>query len=117
MANQNQKREYWFHHIKQWQESGISRSDYLKKHDLSASSFGYFLKRYTSKPEEVPAKASQPSLMPIDVIPEPAQFSAPEQQPINDAFIVTTPNGYRIELPSGFDLQSLQQIIRMVQPA
>ena len=36
MANLNQKREFWLQHIDTWQQSGLSRSDYIKTHELSA---------------------------------------------------------------------------------
>ena len=46
MANLNQKRAFWLQHIDAWQHSGLSRSDDIKTHELSASAFSYYFCRH-----------------------------------------------------------------------
>ena len=33
--------QFWFNHIKQWQDSGLSQSDYCKEHDVKPHSLSY----------------------------------------------------------------------------
>ena len=40
------KRDLWFQHINAWQESELSQAEYVRQHNLSAKSFGYYRRRY-----------------------------------------------------------------------
>lgn len=54
------KREYWQHQIKQWQESNLSQSTFCQQAGIKLSTFGYwrilFLKPENKKNKFVPIK-------------------------------------------------------------
>ncbi len=35
------KRQFWFQHIEQWEQSGLSQTKYARQQGLSIKSFGY----------------------------------------------------------------------------
>ncbi len=110
MANLNQKREFWLQHIDAWQHSGLSRSDYIKTHELSASAFSYYFRRHYLKQSIIhPEKTA---LIPVDVVDKVS-----ENERHDACMTLSTPNGYRIDLQSGFDADLLQQLLRVVEAA
>ncbi len=108
----NHKRNFWIQHIKAWQQSGLSRAEYLKAHQLSASQFSYYYRNHFPEALQV-AKDSKPAgLVQVQVI---------EDQPVRTThapcLTLSTPKGYRIELESGFDADLLQKVLRVVEAA
>lgn len=40
-----QKRTHWQSHIDNWQQSGVSQTEYCKQHGLKLANFGYWRTR------------------------------------------------------------------------
>ena len=119
MASREHKRKFWLDHIEQWQQSGLKRSEYLKQHGLAASSFDYFLKQHAPEPPK-PAPKNPIPFLPVDIESELEEVdqAAPSLPPSPiQAFSLTTPKGFKVELPSGFDLEGLKQIIQVLEAA
>lgn len=110
MANLNQKREFWLQHIDAWQHSGLSRSNYIKTHELSASAFSYYFRCHYLKQSIIHPENT--ALIPVDVVDKVSK-----NQRHDPCMTLTTPQGYRIELVSGFDADMLQQLLRVVEAA
>ncbi len=116
MGNRERKRKLWLDHIERWQDSGLNQAQYSRQHGLSASSFGYFLNRYAPELIGTPAEELA-SLIPVEVAPEPEAGATAEYTAVCQAVTLTTPKGFKIELPSGFDLAGLKPLIQVLEAA
>ena len=97
----NKKRRFWKAHIERWRTSGLSQVAYCRDNGLAPHQLTYWKKRL------VPADTGV-SFVPLKLtgnLPVPAA-----RCPIN----LFTPNGYRIEVGTGFDPMVLKQLISVV---
>ena len=108
-----EKREFWLQHIEAWQQSGLSRSDYITIHELSSSQFSYYFRRHYQTSSPIQPDTETAALVPVDVVPE----EKPSGESSISCLTLTTPQGYRIELVSGFDPELLRQVIKVVEAA
>jgi hypothetical protein len=96
------KRRMWQMHIERWQHSGMSQVAYCSEHELKPHQFTYWKNRFVQTEAGisfVPLRFSQNL---------PVAVAAPK-------FNLFTPNGYRIEVGTGFDVLTLKQLIHAVQ--
>lgn len=69
-------RQFWEHHVQQWQESGLSKIAYCQQHNLNSGNFynwsrpGDSKKQQKNKPNQKPGTALQ--LIPVSVDPAPS---------------------------------------------
>jgi len=96
-----EKRKFWEEQIRFWQESGLSQSEYCKRHGIRTSQWFYWRRRcrdtetgLTLVPLNLPAMAG-----PINRVP---------------AVRVITPNGFTIEVHADASLAFLPRLIREV---
>jgi hypothetical protein len=108
----SEKRDFWFQHINAWQVSDLSQAEYVRQHNLSAKSFGYYRRRYF---QSQPAEIADPGHSPL--LPVQLEDESDIQSEHRNCIILTTPNSYRIELPYGFDTATLQRVIRVLEAA
>ncbi len=95
------KRRFWKSHIQQWGNSGLTQVDYCKANGLIPHRFTYWKKRLNPPDAQV-------SFVPLQItgnLPVPVGKSS---------FNLFTPNGYRIEINTGFDPDTLRQLIGVV---
>jgi hypothetical protein len=93
-----EKRQYWERHIQSWLASGLTQTEYQRKHNLSKWQFVYWKKKF-----ERPV-SSEVSLVPI-----------PLPQTIPSTPIKLIINGrYRIEISEGFQSSVLEQVLEVV---
>jgi len=70
-------KQLWLDHIKQWQDSGLSQTDYCKQYDLKPHSLSYHKCKQTHHRVETQLTPStstgflQVSLKPMTPLPEP----------------------------------------------
>ena len=91
------RRAYMFTLVRQWRESGLTRSEFCLQHGLTVSKFGYWIARWKENGSGVDhgfipmgtATAGNPSVI-----------------------SVVYPNGVRVELPS-VDLGLLSRLIAL----
>ena len=97
------KHRFWKAHISRWRNSGLSQIDYCRTNELKAHQFTYWKKRIAQ-----PVEAGV-SFVPLQItgnLPVPVEKSS---------FNLFTPNGYRIEIGSGFDPATLRQLVGVVK--
>ncbi len=112
------KREFWFRHIETWRKGRLAHSEYARKHNLSIKSFVYYRRRYFKEQELAASQTVKTNLLPITVIPETvttATSAAPEVE--NSGITLISPGDLRIALASGFDPQTLQQVLKILEAA
>jgi hypothetical protein len=95
-----QKRTYWKQHIENWQETGLTQTEYCRRHNLKHHQLVYWKKRFSKT-------AAGVSFVPIkldDLLDIPAQ-------PDYAALCLVINNQFKIEIRHGFDAQLLRQLI------
>ena len=97
----SEKREFWEEQIRFWQESGLSQSEYCKRHNIRSSQWFYWRRRFRDTETE-------PALVPLKL---PSIVAHAHRAPV---IRVTTPNGFTIELDANGGLTTLPQLIREV---
>jgi len=95
-----QKRIYWKQHIDRWQETGITQTEYCRRHKLKHHQLVYWKKRFL----ETETDASFVALKFEDLLGIPTRSDhASLSLVINDHF--------KVDIRPGFDVQLLQQLI------
>ena len=95
-----QKRSYWKQHIESWQETGLTQTEYCRRHNLKHHQLVYWKKRFSKSEAGV-------SFVPIkldDLLDIPSQFDT-------TALCLVINNQFKIEIRHGFDAQLLRQLI------
>ncbi len=86
------KTQFWENHIQAWRETGLSQSEYCRRNDLIRHRFWYWRRRIEQAGKEG-----------VSFFPVALRSSRVAPASPLSSVSVTTPNGYRIELESGFD--------------
>ena len=99
------KREYWFHHVELWNNSGLSQAEYARQNQLSLRKLNYYkrLLLRTQPPQYQP-------LIPAVVIEE---TTAPEIR--SSGITLVSPTGFHIELGDNFDQSALHKVITILK--
>jgi hypothetical protein len=95
-----QKRIYWKQHIESWQETGLTQTEYCRRHNLKHHQLVYWKKRFLKTETDVsfvPVKLEDL----LDIPPQPERASL--------SLVVN--NHFKIEIRAGFDAQLLRQLI------
>lgn len=100
-------RQRWRKRIDGWKESGQSQQAFCKNHHLGLSSFQRW--RRIFKAEE-PADFT-PSTQPVHFLPVRVHT------PASLALTIRIQDDLRIEVPDGFNLQMLKQVIQILRVA
>lgn len=96
-----QKREFWEEQIRFWHESGLSQTEYCKRHGIRTSQWYYWRRRCRDTETGL-------ALVPLKL------------PPVNEhcrkvaMLRVITPNGFTIELDGNAPVTSLPNLIREV---
>ena len=97
-----QRRKFWENHLRAWQASGLSQAGYCREHGLSDKSFVYWKKRL------VPARVA------VSLVEVPRYQAAPmlcASRPLR----LMLGNRYGIEIEQGFDEQTLERLLRVLE--
>ena len=97
-------RQRWLAHIDSWKRSGLTQKAFCQQHGLGLASFHRW--RAIAMREGKPADSSVVTFLPVNVV-EPG--AADLTVVINDSL--------RIEIPVGFDLATLRQVVQALQAA
>ncbi len=95
------KRNYWANHIKQWQVSGKTQSQYCQLHQLKSHQFVYWKQVFATQPEK-PVKPSRPS----------GFVSVQVGEPPTQSLTLQLPGGLRIDGIQASNLELIREIIR-----
>ncbi len=89
-----QKRSYWQQHIESWQESGLSQTEYCRRHDLKPHQLTYWKKRFCEADRGV-------SFVPVQLV---NSFSG-------DFLCLVIRDHFKVEIRPGFDPGLLRQLV------
>ena len=99
-----QKRTYWKQHLESWQKTGLTQTEYCRRHNLKHHQLVYWKRRYL----ETETEASFVPLRLEGLLDIPVQANrASLCLVINDHF--------KIEVRAGFDAELLRQLIFALQ--
>jgi len=98
------KAQFWEGHIQAWRESGLSQSEYCRRNELIRHRFWYWRRRIQQAGKE------SISFVPVALRSSPVAPALPLT-----SVSVTTPNGYRIELESGFDPDLIGRLMHSIR--
>ncbi|MCW7552787.1 hypothetical protein NX722_09050 [Endozoicomonas gorgoniicola] len=106
--------DFWKHHIRAWKKSGLSQSEYARRHELPVKTFGYHKRRLDNQRIIQSALDSKEpkSLIPVSVAQEPEPQKTQET-----GITLVSPSGLRVELASGFDATALKQVLNLLEVA
>ncbi len=94
-----EKYPYWQPRIDAWKQSGISQTDFCRRHGLNIKIFGYWKRKLCSRPEGV-------SFVPVAI--KPSHISSVKS---GSSLRVVTCNGLSIEVGDGFNAATLRQLL------
>ena len=97
-------RRRWLERVQSWQHSGLTQTAFCQQHGLGLASFRRW--RAIAMRKGKPADSSVVTFLPVNVV-EPG--AADLTVVINDSL--------RIEIPVGFDLATLRQVVQALQAA
>lgn len=101
-----QKRQYWLNHIKAWQASDLSQTDYARLHNLSAKAFNYHKRRHCKAPAENRQVQS--------VVPVVVETSEINTAPLKSGITLSMPQGVKVELEPGFNADCLKRLLEVL---
>jgi hypothetical protein len=96
-----EKKKFWEEQIRLWKESGLSQSEYCKRHGIRTNQWFYWRKRCQDTEASL-------TLVPLKI---PSVNEPSHRVP---AIRVITPNGFTIEIEGDASITSLPQLIREV---
>lgn len=88
-------RRLWKAHLDKWEESGLSQSEYCRRHNLSRHRFSYWKARI--KPKNLPIELAQ--------VPSEALNIGSSVLKLN------FPQGVQVEIPDGFSQETLEKVL------
>ena len=101
-AASQQRRKFWENHLRAWQASGVTQACYCGEHGLSGKSFVYWKKRLL--PARVAVSLVElPNIQPTSVL----SVCRPLRLMLG--------NRYGIEIERGFDEQTLDRLLRVLE--
>jgi hypothetical protein len=104
LSKRSANRQGWFDRIEAWKQSGLTQKAFCEQQQLGLGSFrrwrGIFMR------EEAPEASSAVSFLPVKVTAAPASSLA-----------LLIDEHLRIEIPAGFDAETLKQVVQVLQSA
>jgi hypothetical protein len=104
LSKRSANRQGWFDRIEAWKQSGLTQKAFCEQQRLRLGSFqrwrGIFMR------EEAPEASSAASFLPVKVTAAPASSLA-----------LVIDDHLRIEIPAGFDAETLKQVVQVLQSA
>ena len=98
------KAAFWKAHLKAWQESGLNRAEYCRRHDLSYDAMTY----WHDKTKATLPQATSCSIVPVLSI---QSVKKPSHSPIKIRFR----KEFTIELDADFDEAVLRKVIKALE--
>ena len=93
--------DYMFGLVEQWQQSGQTQKDFCLSNDLKTSTFSEWCQRYRKHHDTQSGKIKTGTFQELKL-------------PIQSLYTITYPNGVQLTLPVACDLSTLQKLIHLV---
>ena len=102
LSKRENNRQRWFKRITDWQQSELSQKAYCERHHLGLASFQRWRRLFMQ--EEVEKISAPVTFLPINLKETPRA-----------ALTIRIDERLCIEVPTGFDPNTLQQVIQVLQ--
>lgn len=112
----NRSTDFWKNHIHVWNKSGLSQSEYARKHQISVKTFGYHKRRHFNHAVIQSAPDSKP-LIPVSIAEESVSKKQAPAETTETGISLISPGGFRIELTAGFDPVALKRVLNTLEVA
>ena len=99
--SQSKKEQHWRRIFQLQAESGLNKSEFCKRNNITVSAFYAWAKKLSSKP---PKKPNKQKVVPL-IFPE----TKSDQQ-----LTLTLPNGYQFSFPASLEPSKLQQFLSVL---
>lgn len=97
-----EKRRLWQGRLDEWKDSGLTQAGYCRLHNLDARNFQYWKKRI------LPESCAAAALVEIPV------GALSRRLPVGPTLCLVIDGRYRIEIAPGFDADSLDRLVRVL---
>ncbi len=98
-GNNQDKYQFWQLHINAWKQSGMSQTDFCRRHELNIKIFGYWKRKLCSRPNGV-------NFVPVSIKPS----HTASVKSVSSLKIVTG-NGLSVEVNDGFNPATLRMLL------
>ena len=96
---------FWQAHVKALAESGFSRSEYCRRHNLSYHALTYWVRKQGANPESKP---------PLALVEVPVRSALPVRRP-QAALRLHLASGRMLEIEPDFDQATLDRILTVLE--
>ena len=102
LSKRTANRQRWFDHVRTWQQSGLTQKSFCEQQQLRLGSFLRW--RGISMRERKPQVSAPVSFLPVHM-----------SAPMAASLALLLGDELRIEIPVGFDVETLKQIVRTLR--
>jgi hypothetical protein len=102
VAELAEKRRLWQKHLSRWESSGLGQGEYCRQNNLRTNIFLYWKKKLLTK-------SSSAALVEIPTVILSGSASAQKSM-----LCLVVGGRYRIEIPQGFDVHTLDRLIHFL---
>jgi hypothetical protein len=95
----NSRKEFWEHHLCDWEASGLSQVDYCRSNKIGLKAFQYW-KRKNRSNGNIPALVEVPLRASLPISPHPLCLVIGRQ--------------FRVEIAQGFNAEDLERVVRVL---
>jgi transposase-like protein len=95
----NTNKEVWIKRFQDWENSGSTRTDYCRKHQIPVSTFDYWRQRIRKESNDKGRDSGLVKLPPL----------IPQSKPIH--FTFEYPSGHKLHVPSDYSPDELKQLV------
>jgi len=110
------KERFWRRTIREWRRSGLSVREFCDWQQLSEAAFFAWRRKLVERDQDSESQigktvAVQPQFIPVQVVPDVAR----DVRAV-DCLEVQLPTGVRLQIPAGFDRQTLADVLAILEP-
>jgi hypothetical protein len=99
----------WIALIAEYQTSGLSQKEFVAKHDLSFSTFQYWL--YRKAKQLSTESGSRTQFLPVELVPSPALEARVETSSGGAGVEIDLPGGVRVRLAPGSSARFIGELL------
>ncbi|MDQ1278310.1 MAG: hypothetical protein QG555_1352 [Thermodesulfobacteriota bacterium] len=97
-----EKRLVWQGRLAEWKEGGLTQTEYCRRNNLDPKNFLYWKKKILPRAVNLP------------LVELPSEIVARSSRPANPQLCLLIDSRYRLEIPPGFDDETLVRLIRLL---
>jgi len=98
------KKDIWIQRFRDWEESGLRRAEYCRRHQIPVSTFDFWRQKIRKETVD----SSERHLVKLPVLIKPSEPSF---------FTIEYPTGHKIKVPECYTSESLKRLIQDLSEA